>query len=42
MFNWYEIAKERYPKHWMTIEQLGKILSSRWITQEQYDEISAD
>lgn len=39
--DWYMIAKERYPKSWMTLSQLDRILQLGWINQEQYNEIIA-
>lgn len=38
---WYEKAKYRYPRGYMTLEQLGMILNLGLITQTQYDEIKA-
>lgn len=37
--NWYEICKYRYPRRYMTLAQLDRVLSLGLITQEQYNEI---
>lgn len=39
--NWYEICKHRYPKNYMTVAQLDRILGLGLITQIEYDEIIA-
>ncbi|MBB6217491.1 hypothetical protein HNQ80_003612 [Anaerosolibacter carboniphilus] len=38
-FDWYTIAKERYPIGGMSLDQLDRIFSYSWITEVQYDEI---
>lgn len=39
--DWYETCKFRYPRDYMTLEQLNRCLNMGLITQVQYDEIVA-
>jgi len=37
--DWYEICSYRYPRKYMTLAQLDRVLAMKLITQEQYNEI---
>ena len=37
--NWYDMCSFRYPRNYMTYEQLDRILSLGLITQEEYNDI---
>lgn len=39
--NWYDICLYRYPRKYMTRDQLDRVLEMGLISKEQYDEILA-